>query len=177
MYNTWLARGGHIGQFTSARHIPDPSQVEEKMKYVVGASMLVSKEFLETVGVMEESYFLFFEEIDWATRAQERNFTLAYSPASVVYHKEGASIGSSHSAKTQSALSEFYATRNRIAYTKRHHRYALITACMAVIASAGHRILYGRRDNFVALVTGAIAGLRSSNVLVKPDFLKSQGRG
>jgi hypothetical protein len=45
------------------------------MDFVNGASMLVGREFLEAVGLMEESYFLYFEELDWAKRARGK-FTL-----------------------------------------------------------------------------------------------------
>ena len=54
--------------------------------------MLSSRVFLEDVGLMEESYFLYFEELDWAMRAKKA-FKLGYARESVVYHKEGASIG------------------------------------------------------------------------------------
>ena len=48
------------------------------MEYVSGASMLASRAFLENVGLMEESYFLYFEELDWALRARGK-FDLAYA--------------------------------------------------------------------------------------------------
>src|ERR1039457_7240110 len=41
-----------------------------KVNFVNGASVLVSRSFLETVGLMEESYFLYFDELDWAMRAK-----------------------------------------------------------------------------------------------------------
>jgi GT2 family glycosyltransferase len=33
--------------------------------------MLVSKQFLETIGLMSEEYFLYFEELDWTLRARQ----------------------------------------------------------------------------------------------------------
>jgi hypothetical protein len=54
--------------------------------------MLVSRAFLEAVGLMGEEYFLFFEELDWAWRARGR-FRLGWAPESVVYHREGSSTG------------------------------------------------------------------------------------
>ena len=74
--------------------------------YIEGASMLISRECLETIGLLEESYFLYFEELDLAARAQ-RFFLLGYSPASIVYHKEGASIGSATVRAQRSTLSDF----------------------------------------------------------------------
>lgn len=105
----------------NARHISvgvrrgselDQSSVESRMDYVVGASMLVSREFLEQIGLMEESYFLYFEELDWAIRARGR-FNLGYAPTSGVFHKEGAKIGSSHHGN-ESPLSFYLLNRNRL---------------------------------------------------------------
>lgn len=69
--------------------------VESRLDHIAGASMMVSSAFVEQVGLMEEGYFLYFEEIDWAVRAKGR-FKLAWAPGSFVWHKEGGSIGSSH---------------------------------------------------------------------------------
>jgi len=82
--------------------------------YVAGASLFVSAEFLHDVGLMEESYFLYYEEIDWAVRAAPR-WTIATARDSIVYHKEGASIGSSSRAK-RSAFSQYYMNRNLVRF-------------------------------------------------------------
>jgi GT2 family glycosyltransferase len=92
IWNTWVARGGILGNLETAKAVPPVSEVERKMAYVVGASMLVRRQFLEQIGLMDEGYFLTSEEIDWATRAKGR-FTLAYAPGSLVYHREGAITG------------------------------------------------------------------------------------
>jgi GT2 family glycosyltransferase len=63
--------------------------------YIVGASILLSKDLLLSIGILHERYFLYFEEIDLATRALRRPspFQLSYAPDSIVFHKEGASTG------------------------------------------------------------------------------------
>jgi len=109
-----------IGQFQPVNAVCDVPAVEAHMAYVVGASMLVSKTFLQTVGLMCEDYFLYFEEIDWAFRARGK-FKLAYADASVVWHKEGGSIGSS-STREASATSTRYLYRNRIIFNWRFNR-------------------------------------------------------
>src|SRR3546814_1772882 len=59
------------------------------LDFVHGASMFVSRAFVETVGLLDERYFLYFEELDWTARAGRR-FRLGHAPDSVVSHKEGA---------------------------------------------------------------------------------------
>lgn len=99
----------HIGDGSPRSAVPaDGSAVEREMAYVVGASMLVSRPFLEQVGLMNVSYFLYYEELDWAERAAGR-FTLGYAPASIVYHKVGGA-----SRRVASLAAEHYMWSNRI---------------------------------------------------------------
>ena len=62
------------------------------MDYVAGASMFVRRSFVERVGLMEESYFLYFEELNWSIRGRSSS-RLGYCAAARVYHKESQSIG------------------------------------------------------------------------------------
>ncbi|MBJ6724252.1 glycosyltransferase family 2 protein [Geomesophilobacter sediminis] len=73
--------------------------VEGRLDWVSGASMLVTRRFLAEVGLMEESYFLYFEELDWALRAGER-FRMGYAPGARVFHKHGAATNERKGADT-----------------------------------------------------------------------------
>ncbi len=52
--------------------------------------MLVFADFLRSVGLMNEDYFLYFEEPDWYMKGK-RSFSLAYADKAIVYHKVGTS--------------------------------------------------------------------------------------
>src|SRR5262245_5818128 len=52
----------------------------------IGCSLLVRAEALERVGLLDESYFAYHEEIDWCVRARKAGYTLYYQPFSRVYH-------------------------------------------------------------------------------------------
>lgn len=75
------------------------TKIDENIDYVVGASMFLDHNFLKEVGVLSEDYFLYYEELDWIYRSKEFNYTIDYCEEAIVYHKEGASIGSSSSGK------------------------------------------------------------------------------
>jgi GT2 family glycosyltransferase len=143
-YNKWLGIARHIGEGALVGGKINHGQVEMAMSYVVGASMLVSSRFLRSVGLMEEGYFLYSEELDWATRGRG-NFSLAYAINSIVYHKVGASIGSKHSAEAEKRLrSEYYSVKNRLAFTRRHYPYALPTVCLGILITLVIRALRGQ---------------------------------
>ena len=110
---TGMSRG--IGLNVPVSRPFDPKKVARETDFVLGASLGVSRAFLETVGFMEERYFLYFEEMDWAVRNRGR-FVTAFAHAAIVYHKEGGSIGSSDRAGARSPLSEYYLMRSRIKF-------------------------------------------------------------
>lgn len=105
----------HLGAGLPLAGAPlDRGAIEAKTAYVIGASMLVSAAFLREVGLMCEDYFLYFEELDWAIRGSGK-FALAYSPASLVYHKVGGS-----SSKVASVGASRYLYRSRLKFVARH---------------------------------------------------------
>lgn len=118
-YRQASGRGLHLGAESPVAQLPDidVADVERRMAYIVGASMLVSARFLERIGLMEEGYFLYFEEIDWAERGKP-DFKLGYAKRSLVYHKAG---GSTQAASRRSALAAYYIARNRLLFTQRFY--------------------------------------------------------
>jgi GT2 family glycosyltransferase len=121
-FNRWTATSKHVGEGD-----PYPpacaAAPEEALDYVVGASMFVSRRFVEQAGLMYEDYFLYFEEIDWSLR--RGGLKLAYEPKSVVYHKEGASTGMNKKAVQYGRGGDFYLHRNRLVFARRNFPLAL----------------------------------------------------
>jgi GT2 family glycosyltransferase len=150
-FNKWLGISGHIGAKTAASSAVDKSDVLRHMAYVTGASMLVSQPFLNDVGLMDEGYFLYYEEIDWVIRANNR-YSLEFTPDSVVYHKEGASTGT-----TRSYCADFYSLQSRILFTRQHFPYALPTVYMGLVCTLFNRIRRNQWDR-VALILRMAAG-------------------
>jgi len=120
---------------------------------------LVRRPFLEQIGLMSENYFLYFEEIDWATRARGK-YSLAYAPRSVVYHKEGRSIGTSVDRAKRSSSSCYYLARSGMLFTKRYFPLACLGVGVTLfeesllLCSAGNKpaakgVLRGLRDSLM----------------------------
>lgn len=64
----------------------------DRLDFIYGACVLVRREFLLDVGLMDEGYFLFCEEQDWAFRARGK-WELACAPRAEILHAEGRSTG------------------------------------------------------------------------------------
>lgn len=157
-YSRWSARTRPLQELAT----PQVSTTPGAPDYIEGASMLISHRCLEEVGLLEESYFLYYEELDLAVRAQ-RFFHFGYSPASVIYHKEGASIGSASVRAQRSALSDFYQARNRVVFTRRHYRQFLPSVLAATVLSALQRLMIGRLKNGGAILRGVLASFTMHN--------------
>lgn len=149
------ARGGHRYNRWTGRV---SSATQTRFDYVNGASMLASRAFLETVGLLDESYFLYFEELDWAMRSRGR-FALGYAPASVIYHKQGTATGGYRNRHRRSLMADMYLTRNRIFFTRRYFPRQLPTVLLAAAAAAGYRLLLGDSRRARAMLQAIVHGL------------------
>ncbi|MBC5992109.1 glycosyltransferase family 2 protein [Pontibacter cellulosilyticus] len=118
-FNKKLFTTKHIGENLSDAKVSE-FQFEE-IDYVVGASMLVSKKFVEHVGLMDENYFLYFEELDWATRASKHGYKLSYVDSCRIYHKEGQSIGSNSNGNEKSDLADYHGIKSKIYFIRKHY--------------------------------------------------------
>lgn len=144
-YCRWIGLPWHYGRFIQLGGEINQHRAESWMNYVEGASMLVSRQFLEEVGLLCEDYFLYFEEADWAIRAKSR-FKLGYAAQSVVYHKVGGSIGTSSNPAKMSYTSDYYNIRNRLLFTRRFYPSALPTVWLVILGSLLLRLCLGKWD-------------------------------
>jgi GT2 family glycosyltransferase len=131
LYNPITGRAKHFAFGVPRSKLPDKSQVEPYLAYVAGASLFSTRKFLEATGPMREDYFLYFEELDWAMR-RPKHLRMAWEPAALVYHKEGASIGSASTGRG-SDMSLYYLTRNALLFTARYRRVYLPTVIARVV--------------------------------------------
>ena len=142
-YCRWIGLPWHYGRFTQGDKDIDQMQAEAWMNYVEGASMLVSRQFLDEVGLLCEDYFLYFEEADWAIRAKGR-FKLGYAAQSIVYHKVGGSIGTSSNPAKMSYTSDYFNIRNRLLFTRRFYPSALPTVRLVIFGAMLLRLCLGK---------------------------------
>jgi GT2 family glycosyltransferase len=84
--------GGTVGWSLSTGRFDDSPTPPESVDYIMGASMLIRREVFETVGLLDESYFIYFEDIDFCRRAMSRGWKLAVAPESVVHHYVGGTM-------------------------------------------------------------------------------------
>jgi GT2 family glycosyltransferase len=67
----------------------DPDQAIE-VDSVCGACMLVRRTVLERVGLLDERFFMYGEDLDWCLRTRQAGWSVRYEPGVVVQHQHGA---------------------------------------------------------------------------------------
>ncbi len=82
---------------------------------VVGAFMLVRSEAILTAGLMDERFFMYGEDLDWAKRIKDCGWQVWYNPAVTVLHIKGAASQHSYQARV-----EFY--RALILFYEKHYK-------------------------------------------------------
>lgn len=115
--NTWTCTTRSLGRnLVKSDHINE-LEIENKIDFVVGASILINKECLVKVGLLCEEYFLYYEEIDICNRAKAAGFKIGVASKSYVYHMEGGST-----TKEISDLTDYLMVRNRVIISKKFYK-------------------------------------------------------
>jgi GT2 family glycosyltransferase len=79
-----------------------------RVETLTGASMLIPLQAFRVAGLLDESYFLYFEDGEASLRFAWHGFPLTVCARSLVYHKEGATTG------RKSRMTQYYFHRNRL---------------------------------------------------------------
>lgn len=127
-YNT--ARNKCIGEFEEDKGQFD--HTSGQTGFVHGAAMMVRRSAIEKAGLMFESFFLYYEEMDWCERIRKAGFEIWVEPRALIFHKESISVGK------KSALKEYFMNRNRILFIRRNapalSRYFFYLYFISVVA-------------------------------------------
>jgi len=90
---------------------------DEDIAYIYGASMFVDKKVLKEVGLLNEEYFMYYEEIDMAERMKIQEYTQNVDKDIKVYHKHGGTT-----VTLESDFKTYYLERNKINFYKNYYK-------------------------------------------------------
>ncbi len=108
----------------------EPAPVE----WVSGASMMIRREVLDKIGLLDEGYFMYFEETDFCLRASRAGWPCWYVPSSKIIHLVGQSSGVT-GAKRALKRRPAYWFESRHRYFRRH--FGIFKTFLADVLWAG----------------------------------------
>jgi hypothetical protein len=116
------ALGGRIDWRTATSHLLHHGECRadwqdrapHEVEFAIGTALLAARQVWERVGLIDESFFLYYEETDWCMRARRLGIPSVAVPASCVWHEAGANAG-----RTSPSIT-YYMTRNALWFLKRN---------------------------------------------------------
>lgn len=106
-----------FGQYHQGyKDLTTPHEVDS----ISGAFFMVRHEILKEVGLLDEDYFMYAEDIDWAYRIKKSGWQIWFTPRATVLHKKKQS-GRSHANRERRMKTQtFFITYNKLFYTKHY---------------------------------------------------------
>jgi len=83
-----------------------------QLGYVGGSCVLVKMETLTKIGIMDERFFMYWEDTDWSYRGALQGYKSFYQPLSTIWHKHGAS--------SKPCFELYYLSRNRVFFVRKN---------------------------------------------------------
>ena len=136
----WLGKNRHLKLRTG-----------RAVAFATGCCMMLHKDVIMNVGMLDERYFMYCEDLDYSLRLAENHVPIIYVPEAKLFHKVGKSSGGS-----QSSLSIYYLTRNRLHCIRDHRSYFKPTAYLFSISTRYIRMFMSifHHDRFHAFQSG-----------------------
>jgi GT2 family glycosyltransferase len=108
----WLPRNRVLDHY----YVSDqPHDDVQEVDWITGACVLLRREAIEQVGLLDESVFMYSDELDWCRRAKSLGWRVVYLPTAQVVHHEG------KSSEQAVAARHIYFQEAKIHYFRKHH--------------------------------------------------------
>ena len=157
-YNPALARAAHrgIGGQDEGRF-----DATCEVTFATGCSLFVRREVFERLGLFDDRYFLYWEDVEFSRRILRGGYRICFVPGARIWHEEGASSGQHDS---PSSAFHYYTMRNRLWYIReKHHGGIKISAYAWTIPLLLRRlvpVIARREDQWVKKSAVIMRGLR-----------------
>jgi GT2 family glycosyltransferase len=99
------------------RHLDDGRYNKlREVSFLTGCAFLIKADVVRRIGVLEEVYFHFYEDIEWSLRVLEAGYKAMYVPAAVIWHKEHYVTNMNQ----DDGFIEFYLARANMIFARKH---------------------------------------------------------
>jgi GT2 family glycosyltransferase len=150
-YKKWLMKDFHY-------------DIQKDVDQVIGAALLTRKSVIEQVGDMDESFFMYYEEVDLCYRIKNANWRIVYLPTTVITHLGGSSAN-------QIPVDKHIMAMTSLVKFFRKHRGKFATGVFILIFKPAIVL-----KDFINIVTGSFAYIFATAVLNKKNRQKSAAK-
>lgn len=127
--------GGYVNGFLGrSRHCLSVED-EPRLQFITGASLLLRREALQQVGILDESYFMYWEDADWCFRLRRSGWKIAIAQQSRIWHKVSASFGA------RSPALDINFQRSALRFFRTHSKVPAVPILVGTATRLGKRLL------------------------------------
>jgi hypothetical protein len=135
--------------------------VPRDVEWVPGCSLLLARAALEDVGLFDERFFAYHEDVDWCTSARERGWRIRYAPDAVVWHRGNRTLGGA----VYTSPRKYLSARSTVLFARKHaSRAQKLKLAASIILTLPfvflRRLVTGEAGGVVLKVRGWLDGLR-----------------
>lgn len=133
--------GGYVHWWLGLPHNIVRRRDLDRLEYLVGASMLVRSDVFGDVGLLDEGFFLYWEDVDFCIRARDAGWGLAVATDAVVLHKEGGTA--SGGARRSEVFADVHHLRAMTRFMKKHRRLWPVPVLVRGLLEIPNQLRYG----------------------------------
>jgi len=142
-------------------------KIKSYTEWASGCCIFTTPSIFKEVGLFDEIFFAYYEDVDWSIRLKKQNYLIALSKLSEVYHHESGSSKSfkKHNEGYLSPKSHYYNFRNHIIFLRKHKSDyntlgIVIFQLLKITQFSFYFMLRLRKKKFINLWKGVYDGLR-----------------
>lgn len=141
--------GGSVRRWMGfVRHYHSPVELDQN-SFMTFASVMLRAQMLEQTGLLDEGYFMYFEDLDLCFRARDAGWKLAVAADTAVLHKEGGSATAQKSARLDRIV-----TASGLRFLSRHGRPRGVAKFLYATTRLAKRMAAGRGKRMRAVILG-----------------------
>ena len=90
-----------------------------EVTFASGCCMCIPSAVVRNVGLLDESYFLYEEDVDYCFRLRQKEIKIYYVPKAIIYHKVSSSTSKT---RKMSGTTQYYMIRNKYFFIKKYYK-------------------------------------------------------
>ncbi len=131
------------------------SEMIKEPDWLTGCALMLRNDVIRETGLLDESLFMYYEDVDYSFRIKSKGYKLAYHPESIIYHIAGASTRAEEKGKEGflNPIVHYYLIRNKIWFLKKYlkPRHLITAVFVNSLYLAGVLVYFLLRRRFVKL--------------------------
>jgi GT2 family glycosyltransferase len=110
----WNA-GGFLNKFFGYSYVNKNTEgIKKNIDWITGCCFFVRTEVIKKIGLLDDNFFAYYEDIDWSIRIKNAGYDLAFIESSVIYHHGSKSSQNQLNEGTLSPFVHYFNIRNHL---------------------------------------------------------------